>query len=207
MKPSVPSMSFMMAAWKKRPASRRAGSCGQPPMGTYTASIRRTPHHGAGMFDAHLVVGLADVGEAGGLHALALQAVLEHGEGASDGGAALEEDGAPLLHGALVLDGAVVGADDGRGLMALDPAAGLEGAVGLGVQGVPVDDAADEEAHVDVVEAVLLEGPRLGAVVDLAARSGVGQSQGRLEGFTGVGLTTAGSEAPSWAGWARGRCR
>ena len=119
------------------------------------------------------MVGLVNVGEPSGLEALALRLVLEDREGAANGLAALEEDGTPLLHGALVLDGAVVGADDGRALVVLDPAAGLERFEGLAVQRRPVDDAADEEAHVDVVEGVFLKGPLLRAVVDLAVRGSV----------------------------------
>jgi len=56
----------------------------------------------------------------------------------------------------------------------LDPAAGLEGAEGLGVERGPVGDAAEHVADVDEVEGGGLEGPGEAGVVEFEAAVGRG---------------------------------
>lgn len=150
---------------------------------------------------------LGDPGEVGLLEPLDLQPVPHDAEGG--GGPELEgalaEEVAPLGQGGLVGQGAVVGLVEAVALKRLDPAAGLEDAVGLLEELAPVGDGAHEPAQVDKVERVVLEGPLLRVVVDLAdvlsdsfketvARDEVELTSARWVGSTGVG-------------WARGRCQ
>lgn len=62
----------------------------------------------------------------------------------------------------------MVALDYARGLDGLDPASRATGRVSFGEERVPVRDAADEPAEVDVVEGRGGEGPGQGAVFDLA---------------------------------------
>jgi len=82
-------------------------------------------------------------------------------------GAGLLEDVDPGLEDVPRGHGGVVGVDAGPAVHVLEPAAGLEAAVGLAVDGDPVLEGAGEVADVDVVEGVFGVGPGLGGVVEL----------------------------------------
>lgn len=78
------------------------------------------------------------------------------------------EDLAPLSQRGIRRDSVVLAHDLRRGLVRLEPGAGLEGLVGLSEEGGPVGDAARHPAGVDVVEGGGGEGPFAGAVFNLA---------------------------------------
>lgn len=76
--------------------------------------------------------------------------------------------------------GVVVGANDDAAVHVLDPAAGLEAAVGFPVELHPVLDAAHHPADVNVVKGGFGKSPRLGEVVEL--EFAVGRHPGGLGG-------------------------
>jgi hypothetical protein len=113
----------------------------------------------------------SNVSEPGLLKCLVLQIILNNGEGPARLPGPFDEDLAPLGHGALLVDTAVVALDNGRRLHRLEDPAGLEAPVSLFEKRVPVGDAPGEEADVHVVEGLRGKGPLLCAVIDLAAVS------------------------------------
>ena len=62
--------------------------------------------------------------------------------------------------------------------MGLEVAARLQALVGLLEERAPVGDAPDQPPSMDIVERVLLEGPVLGAVIDLALKGPLGRETG-----------------------------
>lgn len=109
-----------------------------------------------------------NVDESSSLDPLALEPILDDGHGTTHLLAALDEELAELAHGCPIVDRTVVTAELSRGLVTFDPAARLEGAVGLAVQCIPVFDASKQPTDVDKVKGVFRECPTLRAVVYLA---------------------------------------
>ena len=119
-----------------------------------------------------------DVDKASGLKGLDLQVVFEDTEGVADLLAAFEKERAPLGGGRVGCERIVVAQDVGGGFVALEVAAGCKDAVGLIGNVVPVGDGADEVAGMDKVDRVVVKGPGLGKVFDLAVLLAVGGPAG-----------------------------
>ena len=140
----------------------REGSC-QPAVGTHPllALLESKTWN-------YLVVKFLDVREARRFHRLALQALTHNCKRPPQPLPALSEEPAPLPERRSLRQLGMVALDYARGLDGLDPASGATCRVSLGEERVPVRDAADEPAEVDVVEGRGGEGPGQGAVLDLA---------------------------------------
>lgn len=134
-----------------------------------------------------------------------MQAIIHLGESPPQLLAARHEQLAPLTHGAVLGDGAIVTPHVGRGFQALHPTARLDAPVGFPEELIPVRDAAREVAHVDKVKTVRLERPLLGAVVDLAGGRTLSRVQRKCWKY--IRLTTSNSGVPRLAGSARDQCQ
>lgn len=133
-------------------------------MGTlfsHMASLRKGRWH-------YLVVKFLDIDETRCLHALPLEVIRRHREGPPQHLSAFNAKLAPLVKRRILRDLHVVTFEGAGRLEALDPPTGATGRVGLGEEGVPVRNAANEPAEVDVVERGCWESPRLGTVLNLA---------------------------------------
>lgn len=92
-----------------------------------------------------------DINETSLLHAFLLQVTWKRREDTTEFLGALVEELAPFRNGAAGLDAVIVAETHGVTLVGLDPTAGRGYLKCALVQGVPVGDAAVEEAHVDEV--------------------------------------------------------
>lgn len=119
-----------------------------------------------------LEVGFVDVDEAGRLEGRAHSALLVQLEGSPKPAPALDEELAPLAQRHLVRDRPVIALDVRRRLHALHVAAWLAGLERTPHERAPVVDAANQEAHMDVIERVWCECPRDRAVFDLETEIG-----------------------------------
>lgn len=112
---------------------------------------------------------LLNVNKPSFLHSRPLRPVVDHGENPAQYLPTLEEELSPLRHSAIVLNGAVVALEPRRGLKAFGIATGLRTPESLLKKKLPVLETTRQVAQVDIVNRVLWEGPRLLAVVNLAA--------------------------------------
>lgn len=149
------------------------------------------PRTGLGAFgrNTYSVLVLVQVNKASCFEPFVLNLVLEDSKGATHLLAALHENLAPLTHGISLFDGVVVAFHIGRGLHALNDAAGLQATIGLFEQGVPVCNAPAQEADVHVIQRLGRKRPLARAIVDLARRwlarrtstRGLGRYEGKIE--------------------------
>lgn len=108
-----------------------------------------------------------DIYEASGLEALLLQIVRKRCKDTAELATTFVEELAPLSNCATILQTPVVAAAHGVSFVALDPASGLGHLKRALVQGVPVRDAAVEEAHVHKIGRVRRERPVESKILDL----------------------------------------
>ena len=126
------------------------GTC-VPLVSTFAVSLRALRVRRG---STHLLVDVLDVDKPCILHSLDLDSILDYGAATTHLLGALDEELAPLAVGAAGRDCAVVTLGVDCRLIALDPAARLADAIRVLEQGVPVGDAAEQVAHVHVVEGV-----------------------------------------------------
>lgn len=122
--------------------------------------------------DGHLQIPLLNINKPRLLHRLALGLVLHDAEGLAHFLAAVDEDLAPLAEGRGLGYCAVVGLDESRHLVRLEPAAWLQGGEGAGVEERPVGGGSEQPAGVDVVEVGGGKGPLEVEVVDFELEVG-----------------------------------
>lgn len=120
----------------------------------------------------YLVILHHDIGKPSLLHAISLQILLQELDRVSAPPSALLPDSAPLAQGRLVVDSFIVGVDMAFGVEVLDPATGLQAAVGFLVQRRPVLNGTGEPTEVNEVERGGLVGPFAGSIVDIEAKVG-----------------------------------
>lgn len=117
--------------------------------------------------DGQLEPVVPDALEAGLLEPGDVAAAVDDAEGLAQLLAARDEGVTPGVEGGVVRDGVVVRGDADVVVEMLEPAAGLEAAVDLSIEGVPVADGAHEAAYVYEVKVVVRVRPGELGVVEL----------------------------------------